>query len=58
MKNICLKNDFDLSKIYIDGGINKKIEKIDMKNFISASYIENNNKYLKNFSKLKFNFKK
>ena len=48
MKNICL-NDFDLSKIYIDGGINKKIiEKIDMKNFISASYIENN-KYLKIF---------
>lgn len=57
VKNICLKNDFDLSKIYIDGGINKKIiEKIDMKNFISASYIENNNKYLENFSKLKFNF--
>lgn len=57
VKSICLRNDFNLSKIYIDGGINKKIiEKIDMKNFISASYIENNNKYLENFSKLKFNF--
>ena len=55
IKNLKINN---IKKKGINSNLNLRYseEKIDMKNFISASYIENNNKYLENFSKLKFNF--